>query len=76
MNHLKEIIIIDSILIKYFYWNNNIFLIVNLSRSKLNFIKLIKSLKIKVNQQVYYINILFNLIKKSNTSFTSNLRID
>jgi hypothetical protein len=75
MNHLKEIIIIDSILIKYFYWNNNIFLIVNLSRSKLNFIKLIKSLKIKVNQ-VYYINILFNLIKKSNTSFTSNLRID
>lgn len=76
MNHLKEIIIIDSILIKYFYWNNNIFLIVNLSRSKLNFIKLIKSLKIKVNQQVYYINILFNLIKKSNTSFTSNLWIN
>lgn len=75
MNHLKEIIIIDSILIKYFYWNNNIFLIVNLSRSKLNFIKLIKSLKIKVNQ-VYYINILFNLIKKSNTSFTSNLWIN
>lgn len=75
MNHLVEIFIIESTLIKYFYWNNNIFLIVNLSRSKLNFIKLIKSLKIKVNQ-VYYINILFNLIKKSNTSFTSNLRID